>query len=170
MNRKCSFSLMIVFLALSVWTLTGQVVNGHSPQNPAGANQSTIEPDARKAINDGNQAWVDGMKSGQLAPVAATYASDALDCGPTGECFAGVAAIEGHFKKRSAELGRAESASVTSFGAVQQGDLVFEWGRAEALFANNKKVQGNYLTVWQRQPGGGWKIFRNIALPTVRKE
>jgi ketosteroid isomerase-like protein len=129
------------------------------------AQGKTIEPSARKGIDAGNQAWIGGMKSGDAAPIAATYADDALDCDPTGECVRGRAAIEERTRALLARWGRAKSASVSSKGAVQEGGFVYEWGSAEASFANGKKIADRYLTVWQRQQDGSWKIFRNMVIP-----
>lgn len=129
------------------------------------AQSTAIDPAAGREIAAGNQSWVKGMKDANAAIIAATYVEDALDCSATGDCIKGRAAIEAHFKERSAKLGRAVSASVTSSGAVQQGDYVYEWGGAEASFRGQVKVSGHYLTVWQRQNDGSWKIFRNMAIP-----
>lgn len=120
---------------------------------------------ALRDIHEGNQAWVNGMKSGDAAKIAATYAADSLDCGATGECLKGRAAIESATKARTAKMGRAASASVMSLGSVQRGNFVYEWGSATAAFAGGKKIEGSYLTVWQKQKDGSWKIFRNMALP-----
>ena len=133
------------------------------------AGTPTIEAAAREGIDAGNQAWVDGMKLGEAAPIVATYADNALDCGPTGECANGRAAIEEHIKKLFAERGPAKSAQVTSQGSVQQGDFVYEWGRAEASFASGKNIVDRYLTVWHREAGGSWKIFRNMVIPDDQK-
>ena len=127
--------------------------------------QTAIDPIARRDIDAGNQAWVSGMKEGKAAPIAATYADSAVDCAANGECLKGRAAIEDYMKGRIAKLGRAISASATSLGSVQQGDFVYEWGRSEVSFANGQRVVHRYLTVWQRQPGGDWKIFRNLPIP-----
>jgi ketosteroid isomerase-like protein len=129
------------------------------------AQSGAIEPGARKEIDAGNQAWVDGIKAGEAAPVAATYTENAVDCGPVGDCIQGRAAIEQHMKDQFAKLGRAQSAYVTSIGSVQQGNFVYEWGQAQANFANGKKVVERYLTAWQRQRDGSWKIFRNLVIP-----
>src|SRR5262249_32931134 len=129
------------------------------------AQTRTIEAAARKGIDAGNQAWIDGMMQGAAAPIAATYSEEGLDCSPTGECIRGRAAIEQHIEEQIERLGRAQSASVKSVGSVQQGDFVYEWGRAEASFANGKKVVDRYLTVWQRQRDASWKIFRNMVMP-----
>lgn len=120
---------------------------------------------ALRYIHEGNQAWVNGMKSGDAAKIAMTYAADALDCGATGDCVKGRAAIERAMQQRVAKIGRADSASVMSLGSVQRGNFVYEWGSATAAFAGGKKIEGSYLTVWQKQKDGSWKIFRNMALP-----
>ena len=127
--------------------------------------QQRASEEALRFIHDGNQAWVSGMKSGDASKIAATYAADALDCGATGECLKGRAAIEAAMKARIAKMGRAASASVMSLGSVQRGNFVYEWGSATAAFANGKKIEGPYLTVWAKQKDGSWKIFRNMALP-----
>lgn len=129
------------------------------------AQKQAIDAAARRDIDAGNQAWVMGMKDGSAAPIAATYAENALDCAATGECVKGRAAIENYLATQIAKLGRATFAAATSLGSVQQGDFVYEWGRAEVSFGDGQKVGHRYLTVWQRQPGGVWKIFRNMPIP-----
>jgi ketosteroid isomerase-like protein len=129
------------------------------------AQTGAIDPAARKDIDAGNQAWVTGMKEGRAELIAATYGENAVDCATSGECVKGRAAIEDFMRARIATLGRAISASATSLGSVQQGDFVYEWGRSEVSFANGQKTAHRYLTVWQRQPGGAWKIFRNMPIP-----
>src|SRR5579884_2579567 len=132
---------------------------------PGAAAQDRIDAAARKAIDAGNQAWVEGMKSGDAAAIAGAYADDAVDCSVKGDCIRGRAAIENYFRQRLASAGRARSANVASAGAVQQGDFVYEWGRSEAVLANGTKTGGRYLTAWQKLADGSWKIFRNMPIP-----
>ena len=129
------------------------------------AAQKAIEPGARQGIDAGNRAWIEGMRRGEAKPIAGTYAEDATDCSATGECVQGRAKIERQIQERIEKLGRAVSASVRSKGSVQQGDFVYEWGEAEASFANGDRIAGRYLTVWRRQGGRGWEIFRNLKIP-----
>ncbi len=134
------------------------------------AQAGPIDRGARESIDAGNQAWVDGMKSGNPSLIANTYADEALDCGADGQCALGRTAIAKKMEERLAKTGKARSASVTSLGAVQQGDFVYEWGHAEASFPNGAAIAGRYLTVWQRQTDGRWKIFRNMPIPNDRHE
>lgn len=131
------------------------------------AQSAAIPPAARQFIVAGNRAWINAMKSGDAHMVAMTYAADAVDCGPSGDCLKGRDAIEASLKSRIASLGRAISASVTSYGGVQRGNFIYEWGRASATFSGRRQISGPYLTVWQRQANGSWKIFRNMALPAA---
>ncbi len=129
------------------------------------AQSNAIDSAARQQIDAGNQAWIDGMKHGQVSVIAATYTADAVDCSADGECTRGLSAIKEHIKAAMAKLGRADSASVTSVGSVQQGHFVYEWGQAEAHFPGGKVIVDRYLTAWQEQPDGTWKIFRNLVIP-----
>lgn len=129
------------------------------------AQSKPIDSVARRQIDAGNQAWIDGMKQGNTAMIAATYTQDAVDCSPAGDCIRGGSAIEAHMKEEMTKLGKASSASVTSVGSVQQGRFVYEWGQAEASFPSGKKVVDRYLTAWRQEPDGSWKIFRNLVIP-----
>jgi ketosteroid isomerase-like protein len=121
----------------------------------AGMAQSGAPPkSARAAIDAGNQAWI-----------SATYADDAVDCGPTGECTKGRLLIEQHMTTQLASLGRARSASVKTWGTSQHGNFAYEWGQAEATFNGGTNLVEKYLTVWQLQADGDWKIFRNMVIP-----
>jgi ketosteroid isomerase-like protein len=129
------------------------------------AQSKPIESAARSQIDASNQAWIDGMKQGSVGPIAATYTLDAVDCNPEGDCIRGRTAIEQHMKNEMTKLGKADTASVTSIGSVQQGRFIYEWGQAEAHFPSGTKIVDRYLTAWQQQPDGAWKIFRNLVIP-----
>jgi ketosteroid isomerase-like protein len=129
------------------------------------AQGATLLQSARAAIDAGNRAWIDGVKTGNIPLISATYAEDAVDCAPTGECTRGRLLIEQLMKKEFAKRGRARSASVKTWGASQQGNFVYEWGQAEAAFNGGTNVIDKYLTVWQLQADGSWKIFRNMVIP-----
>jgi ketosteroid isomerase-like protein len=125
----------------------------------------TPDVSARASVDAGNQAWIDGVKTQDVKHIIATYAEDAVDCGPTGECIRGRLQIERQMTTQLASLGRARSAAVKTWGSTEQGSFIYEWGQAEATFDSGKKLVEKYLTVWQKQPDGAWKIFRNMVIP-----
>jgi len=96
--------------------------------------------------------------------ITATYAEQAVDCGPTGDCIRGRIRIEQHMKTQLARLGRARTAAVQSWGSSQHGDFVYEWGQAEATFSKGRRLIEKYLTVWQKLSDDSWKIYRNIVI------
>jgi hypothetical protein len=49
------------------------------------AQTGAVTASARAGIDAGNQAWIDGVKAGDVTPIIATYTVHAVDCGPTGE-------------------------------------------------------------------------------------
>ena len=123
------------------------------------------DSNARKQIDAANQQWVDAMKSGNAALLEPGNTEDAVDCGPTGNCIRGRVALDKRAKEEMAKSGKADSASVTTVGAVQQGRYVYEWGEATAHFPDRHKIVDRYLTVWQKQSDGTWKLFRNLVMP-----
>lgn len=130
---------------------------------------TTTSTSVRKWIAAGNQAWVDGMRRASADRIANIYSEDAVDCSSTGECLRGRDAILNHYRERVARTGRANSASVRSLGSTMQGRFVYEWGHSQASYSNGDAVGGHYLTVWERQPDGTWKIFRNMAISMDEK-
>ena len=64
--------------------------------------------------------------------------------------------------------GAASSTKIESKHLVRDGDIAYESGFAEvAVVRNGKSITrgSRYLTVWQAQPDGQWKILRNVVLP-----
>ena len=64
--------------------------------------------------------------------------------------------------------GPARTTTIESKRLVRDGDLAYESGYAEVgVFRQGKPVTrgSRYLTVWQAQSNGAWKILRNIVLP-----
>jgi ketosteroid isomerase-like protein len=152
MRNEVTGKLMGILLLLYCSTCLGQ--------------SKPIDPDARRQIDAGNQVWVDAMKQGNAALLAPGNTDDSLDCSPQGDCIRGRSALDKHAKEEMAKLGKADSASVVSIGSVQQGRYIYEWGQAKAHFPNGKSILDKYLTVWQKQPDGTWKIFRNLVIPS----
>ncbi len=133
------------------------------------AAQAGIDQNLQTSVNSANQAWIDGMRRGDAAIIAATYAPDAVNCSTDGQCVYGASAIGQQLAARIASMGRARTANVNPTSLVRDRDLAYEWGYAEANFSGGRSVSGRYLTVWQHQPDGSWKILRNLVLPSGRE-
>ena len=131
--------------------------------------QAGADQDLQSAVTAGNQVWINAMRSGDTSSIQAIYAPDAVDCSADGHCVSGAHAIERQMRARLGSSDRAQNATVNTTSLVRDRDLAYEWGYSEVDFGGDRRTRGRYVTVWQRQPGGGWKILRNISLPFARE-
>ncbi|HKW87246.1 MAG TPA: DUF4440 domain-containing protein [Candidatus Acidoferrales bacterium] len=121
----------------------------------------------QRDIDAANQAWVDGLKAGNVDQVVASYSDDAVNCSPSGDCVKGRSAIADGYKQLLDKLGPATGGFVRSGSLFVDRDLAYESGYAEAHFPDGTIFNGRYSTVWKLQPDGHWKIFRNLSLPAA---
>ena len=126
------------------------------------------DPKLDRAIERANSDFVEAMKTGDAAAIAAPYADDAVFVGIDGACTRGRAEIEKMYRARFERSGLAKSTRIDSRNLVVDGNLAYESGYGEIGRIREGKLVvdgGRFLTVWQRQPDGEWKILRNIVLP-----
>jgi len=121
-----------------------------------------------KAVKKANDEWATAMKTGDAAVIAAPYADQAVFVGVDGACVQGRNEVEKLYRTGFERAGFASSTKIVTKELVRDGDLAYESGYAEVgLLREGKETVrgGRYLTVWQRQADGGWKILRNIVRP-----
>jgi len=132
------------------------------------ATAAAIPPDARRTIDAANAAWLPAMEKQNAAAIAEPYADDALFVTATGETARGRAAIEQLMRERFAKTGRVVGGSLVQDGATVVGSMIYEWGHAEMdIVRDGQKpshARGRYLTVWQKDTAGRWRIVRNLSL------
>jgi len=121
----------------------------------------------RKDIDAGNQAWVDGLKAGDVDRIVSSFSQDSVNCDAAGDCVKGRMAVAAQYKEVIARFGRATSGFVRSETLHVDHNLAYESGYAEARFLNGAVRKGRFSTVWKREGDGHWKIFRNISLPAA---
>ena len=108
------------------------------------------------------------MKTGDAATIAAPYTENASFITIDGACIQGRTEIEKMYRDRFARSGPARSTTINSKKLVVDGDLAYESGYGEIGLLKDGKLSingGRFLTVWQRQANGDWKILRNVVLP-----
>jgi len=135
-----------------------------STQAFAGTSDAALHEAVRKA----NAEWAEAMKTGDAAVIAAPYTDDALFVLADGKTLQGRAAIEAMYRNGFQKGGLASATTIDSKSLVRDGDFAYESGSADVSMVRQGKTVtkgGRYLTVWQAQPDGAWKIVRNIVLP-----
>jgi uncharacterized protein (TIGR02246 family) len=156
MKRNLHFTLLItaaVFLTL----VPAELLAHHSG-----------DPKLDRAIEKANSEFIVAMKTGDAATIAAPYTDDASFITIDGACIQGRTEIEKMYRDRFARVGLPRSTKINSKKLVVDGDLAYESGYGEFELAKEGKLsinRGRFLTVWQRQANGDWKILRNVVLP-----
>jgi ketosteroid isomerase-like protein len=130
---------------------------------PAGA-----DPRLLAAVKKANSDFEIAMTKSDTATIAEPYTADAVFVSPDGTATKGHAAIEQLYRDRFAKSGPALETKIVSEELMLDGDFAYERGRGSITRrVREERVTdwARFLTVWQRQPDGGWKIFRNVVLP-----
>ena len=126
------------------------------------------DPKLDRAIEKANSEFIVAMKTGDAATIAAPYTDNASFITIDGASIQGRTEIEKMYRDRFARAGVARSTTINSKKLVVDGDLAYESGYGEIGLLKDGKVAiygGRFLTVWQRQANGDWKILRNVVLP-----
>jgi uncharacterized protein (TIGR02246 family) len=126
------------------------------------------DPKLDRAIEKANSEFEVAIKSGDTATIVAPYMNDGIFIGFDGTCTKGKTEIEKMYRARVERIGLASSAKIISKQLVVDGDLAYESGYGEISYVKEGKTStggGRFLTVWQRQSDGEWKILRNVVLP-----
>jgi uncharacterized protein (TIGR02246 family) len=119
------------------------------------------------AIQKANSEFLTASKSGDAATIAAPYADNGVFVLPDGSCIQGRTEIEKMCRTSFEKAGPPSSIKLDSKNVVVDGNLAYEMGSAEVSGIKEGKLvtrTSRYLTIWQRQPDGEWKIVRNIVL------
>lgn len=156
MKRNCPLRLWIV-AAVFLTLAPAELLAHHSG-----------DPRLDRAIEKANSEFIVAMKAGDAATIAAPYTEDASFITIDGACIHGRTEIEKMYRDRLARSGPVQSTKINSKKLVVDGDLAYESGYGEIGLLKDGKLSingGRFLTVWQRQVNGDWKILRNIVLP-----
>jgi len=132
-----------------------------------GAQQSG-DAKLKRAIEKANSEFIEAVKTGNASVIAAPYTENAVFVAFDGTCIRGRSEIEKMYRARFQRSGPAKSAKIDSKNLIVDGEFAYESGDGEIGSLIDGKLTingGRFLTVWQRQPDGEWKITRNIVLP-----
>ena len=128
----------------------------------------TKDPKLNQAIAKANSDFIAAMKTGDATVIAAPYTDRAVFIALDGTCTQGQTEIEKMYQARFKRSGVAALTKINSKRLVVDGDLAYESGYGEIQSLKEGKLSvngGRFLTVWQRQVDGEWRILRNIVLP-----
>jgi len=132
---------------------------------------TVVEPDsavARHAIDNGNAAFLAALQRGDAADLASHYTDDAVLMVPGMPASVGRAGVTqgftGFLTQFSITNARLATADVIISGyyLIERG--AYSWTLHPKTGTGADIVDnGKYLTVWERQDDGSWKISRDIS-------
>jgi ketosteroid isomerase-like protein len=160
---------MAKILASGLCALVGLAFAGSnaSPERPREVPPGA-DPRLLAAVTKANGDFEIAMTRSDTGPIVAPYSEGAVFVGVDGTARNGRDQIERLYRERFARSGPALQAKIESRQLVLDGDFAYERGRGSITRdVKGKRVTdwARFLTVWQRQADGNWKIFRNIVLP-----
>lgn len=132
---------------------------------------AAILASARPDIEAANAAWLPGLRKRDAAMIAAPYVDSALFIAADGTVTRGRAAVARLYAARFPHLGTIRDGGVVQDGlTVISPTRIVEWGHAwidqDPAHGTGPPVRGGgaYLTVWNREADGHWRITRNLTL------
>src|ERR1700674_4876732 len=120
------------------------------------ASTSTMSSsDADAYIRGAEPRFIAAFNAGNADTVSSFYADDAVMLPPNQPIERGAAAIRGGVNGFMNAMH--PTVNFAPDRIVQSCDLAYEYGHYTTTSPNGND-QGNYVTVWHRQPNGDWKI------------
>jgi uncharacterized protein (TIGR02246 family) len=138
---------------------------------PAATTTATDPAAARKAILDADAKWAAAEQRGDANAVASVYADSVITL------YNGAPAVHGRDAVTKALADRFAKTNLTNVNyhtddIMVDGNIAVELGSSvdtKTPKAGGKSVteKGRYMTVWQKQPDGSWKVVRDADVETA---
>jgi uncharacterized protein (TIGR02246 family) len=150
---------------ITTWLLLVALQTSPAPTAADGA----VPADARAAIDRANSDWLPAMQRQDAKAIAEVYADEGVFVLPNGDSVKGRAAIEQLMRDRFSRTGPVVGGTLKQDNLVAAGSMIYEWGHAEVEMGGRvnlpaSRVTARYLSVWQRDASGRWRIIRNLSL------
>ena len=150
------FHPVLLYLLASVAPLAAQT--GQPPAVAA----------ARRGIDAGNAAYIAAFKQADARALAQVYDPEGARLNEGGTVVRGRDAIANDVGKFVSQVG-AVRVTLESKDLWLVGDTAYETGLWSYTFEPKGKAEqrigGHYVTLWRRQPDGGWKIWADMGVP-----
>ena len=148
-----------------------------TPKSTAGRDTGRVRLDtaaivasARPEIEAANAAWLPGLRQHDAKSIAAPYADSGLFVAGDGTVTRGRDAVARMYEARFPKLRPIRAGGIAQDGlTVLAPTRIIEWGRGwldlepERAGAPPVRSGGSYVTIWERQADGHWRIVRNMA-------
>ncbi|UCC49155.1 MAG: SgcJ/EcaC family oxidoreductase, partial [Gemmatimonadota bacterium] len=117
----------------------------------------------QEAIEAVNAQFMEAVRAGDAAAVAALYTDDAILLPPEAEIVQGLAALQEIWAADFADGGF--TLNLTTVSVDGAGEFAYEigtWSMPTGEGEGGAVEQGKYLVVWKRGADGSWKLHADI--------
>ena len=130
-------------------------------------------PDTRAAdeaaIRAASGAWLKAASEKDADKIASLLAADAQGFYAGAAPVTGAEAIRQSWSNNFSDPNYAVTWQTTKVKVAHSGDVGYEMGTYEETKSDARKkpqtAKGNYVTVWEKQAGGTWKVAVDISTP-----
>ena len=149
---------------LTIWTMNRGMWRVTLAQaSPVSGDSATV----RQAIDAATMRFTNAFKRADADSLVALYTPNAVQLNPNMPALEGAAAIKQGFTSFFGAMTVAD-VSLTTHDIIIAGNKAIERGSyAMRLKPKNGGAEvadrGKYVTTWERQPDGSWKIIRDIS-------
>jgi uncharacterized protein (TIGR02246 family) len=123
---------------------------------------------ARRGIQAGNAAYIAAFKRADANALAQVYDPEGARLNEGGVVVRGRTAIADDVGKFVGKVGPVRVTLETK-DLWLVGDTAYETGLWSYTFQPKgqaeQRIGGHYVTLWKRQPDGGWKIWADMGVP-----
>jgi uncharacterized protein (TIGR02246 family) len=124
--------------------------------------------EARKAIDDGNNQWIEAWAKGDPEQVIATFAKNGMQLRPDGSIVKGHEKIRELVAASMKRLGPGVVLTVTTTTVWLDGNTAYETGKSVYKYTQNgeaKTFEARYVSIWKRQRKGRWELLMDMGVP-----
>jgi uncharacterized protein (TIGR02246 family) len=157
-----------VFIGMGLAVMLVSIVFAQTKNETVGPSSSDTLADVRRAIDKGNEQWIEGWKKGDAAMVAAIFADDGVQLAGSGKIFKGPQQILERQKASMQGVDPGVKVTVTTVNVWLDGDTAYETGKYKYEYIEKgkpSKDEGRYVTIWKRQKDGSWKLSMDMGVP-----
>jgi uncharacterized protein (TIGR02246 family) len=134
---------------------------------PAGAADANLLAAAQPAITAANAEWPGAMRSRDASALAAPFAETGALVTAGGKAISGRAAIERYYREAFEHSPPIIDGEIVDDGMATSGNLVYVWGHGNYTVEHTpgqaSANSGYFLTVWQADEAGNWKVVRHLV-------
>ena len=157
MNRPLSLFFAICFAFAGI-------ARAQEPAQP-----SATDPEIRQSIDAGNAKYIDAFAKSDAGALAGLYDESGSRFSPKGVVVRGRPAIAESVAGFMKSVTGSIKVSIETQDLWLVDNLVYETGKYTYTFTppgkSETRTGGHYVTIWKRQPDGGWKIIADMGVP-----